>query len=163
MPLYTKDLVCVKCLRPCTRQKRRGGVSNSKKLLHSIFFKGNPRNRGQRDSVSPARRFLASRRSRGHWSETESGNDSGKAGELSTSGCPSVNHICRQQGSKEALPTCEKCRSAPAGRKLHFFQCIGHNSGAECRMRRLICMVVQKMAKMSTKKSKKSGQCPLNA
>ena len=35
---------------------------------------------------------MASRRSRGHWSETESGNDSGKAGELSTSGCPSVNH-----------------------------------------------------------------------
>lgn len=93
MPLYTKDLVCVKCLRPCTRQKRRGGVSNSKKLLHSIFFKGNPRNRGQRDSVSPARRFSASQRSRGHWSETESGNDSGKAGELSTSGCPSVNHL----------------------------------------------------------------------
>lgn len=25
-----------------------------------------------------------------------------------------------QQSSKETLSTCEKCRSAPAGRKLHF-------------------------------------------
>ena len=116
MPLYTKDLVCVKCLRPCTRQKRRGGVSNSKKLLHSIFFKGNPRNRGQRDSVSPARRFSASQRSRGHWSETESGNDSGKAGELSTSDCPSVNHE-KIKRNKDITMFSGKKRESPKRRK----------------------------------------------
>lgn len=34
-------------------------------------------------------------------------------------------YICRQQSSKEALSTCEKCRSAPAGRKLHFLSASG--------------------------------------
>lgn len=34
-------------------------------------------------------------------------------------------YMCRQQGSKEALSTCEKCRSAPAGRKLHFLSASG--------------------------------------
>ena len=46
---------------------------------------------------------MASRRSRGHWSETESGNDSGKAGELSTSGFPSVNHVEMAMKLKEKI------------------------------------------------------------
>lgn len=33
-----------------------------------------------------------------------------------------------------------------------FFKCIGRNSGAKCRMCRLICMTVQKMAKNVDKK-----------
>lgn len=38
----------------------------------------------------------------------------------------------------------------PDGNRI--FKYIGHNSGAKCRMCRLICMTVQKMAKMSTNK-----------
>ena len=43
-----------------------------------------------------------------------------------------------------------------------FLSASGINFGAKYRMRRLICMVVQKMAKMSTKKQKKrpvSAKC----
>ena len=37
--------------------EKTGRCPQRQKLLHSIFFKGNPHNRGQRDSVSPARRI----------------------------------------------------------------------------------------------------------
>lgn len=60
-------------------------------------------------------------------------------------------------GNRAAKKPCQpvKMQVCSGRAETTFFKCIGHNSGAEYRMRRLICMVVQKMAKMSTKKQKK--------
>lgn len=66
-------------------------------------------------------------------------------------------------GQQRSLVNLWKIQVCSGRAETIFLSASGINFGAEYRMRRLICMVVQKMAKMSTKKSKKSGQCPLNA
>lgn len=58
-------------------------------------------------------------------------------------------------GQQRSLVNLWKMQVCSGRAETTFFKRIGHNSGAEYRMRRLICMVVQKMAKMSTKKGKK--------
>lgn len=56
-----------------------------------------------------------------------------------------------------------KCRSAPAGWKPHFLSASGTILAPSVGCAGSICAAAQKIAKMSTKKAKKSGQCPLNA
>ena len=61
-------------------------------------------------------------------------------------------YIYRQQGSKETLSTCRKCRSAPAGWKPHFLSASGTTLAPITGCAGSICAAAQKMAKMSTKK-----------
>ena len=59
-------------------------------------------------------------------------------------------------GQQRSLVNLWKIQVCSGRAETVFLSASGINFGAEYRMRRLICMVVQKMAKMSTKKQKKA-------